>query len=105
MSFPTKSQYLFLGNPFFDIVGGASVPYGDSFLIVGGYSYEVDTDYVDLVHFYDPESGSIIPLDGRLKNKKEVCSYNNCELFYGSCNFSFIGCCCTVGKAVEFPRV
>ena len=68
---------VFLGNPFFDIVGGASVPYGDSFLIVGGYSYEVDTDYVDLVHYYDPEFGSIIPLDARLQNKKEVHFCNN----------------------------
>ena len=40
--------------------------------MVGGYSYEVDGDYVDLVHYYDPESGSIIPLEGRLQSKKGV---------------------------------
>ena len=61
------------GNPFFDIVGAASVPYKNSFLMVGGYSYEVDGDYVDLVHYYDPESSSIIPLEGRLESKKGVC--------------------------------
>ena len=42
--------------------------------MVGGYSYEVDGDYVDLVHYYDPESSSIIPLEGRLGSKKGVCN-------------------------------
>ena len=44
--------------------------------MVGGYSYEVDGDYVDLVHYYDPESKSIIPLEGRLQTKKGVLYYN-----------------------------
>ena len=60
------------GSPFFDIIGAASVPYKNSFLMVGGYSYEVDGDYIDLVHYYNPESGSITPLEGRLQNKKGV---------------------------------
>ena len=41
--------------------------------MVGGYSYEVDGDYVDLVHYYDPVTSSIIPLEGRLESKKGVC--------------------------------
>ena len=44
--------------------------------MVGGYSYEVDGDYFDLVHYYDPESKSIIPLEGRLQTKKGVIYYN-----------------------------
>ena len=65
------------GIPFFYIIGAASVPYKNSFLMVGGYSYEVDGDYVDLVHNYDTESSSIIPLEGRLQTKKGVL-YDNC---------------------------
>ena len=68
------------GSPFFDIVGAASVPYKNSFLMVGGYSYEVDGDYIDLVHYYDPESKSIIPLEGRLQTKKGVL-YDNSIIF------------------------
>jgi len=76
-----------LGSPFFDIVGAASVPYKNSFLMVGGYSYEVDGDYIDLVHYYDPESKSIIPLEGRLQTKKgEVAALLVNRSIFPECN-------------------
>ena len=73
--------------------------------MVGGYSYEVDGDYVDLVHYYDPESKSIIPLEGRLQTKKGVLYDNSIILiaYFNNSIWYFLGSGCIVGKSIYFP--
>ena len=36
-----------------DVYGGASVPYQDSFLVVGGYQYNSD-EFLDTIYYYNP---------------------------------------------------
>ena len=53
-----------------DIHWGSSVPYRDSFLIVGGNSYDVG-DYLDTVYYYNPTFDQWDLLDQRMSLPQE----------------------------------
>ncbi len=64
---------------------GMSVPYKDSFLIVGGYSTQVRSDHLDTIYYYNPMSDEF-ELLGHMMDKRETFAafmvpdhYANCQ--------------------------
>lgn len=54
----------------YDIHYGASVPYGDSFLIVGGYS-NGQFSYLDTIFYFNPETEIFELFDQTLSEPKD----------------------------------
>ena len=53
-----------------EIYQGASVPYQDSFLIVGGYNQEIEDDYLDSIYYYNPITDNWDEFDEKLTYKR-----------------------------------
>ena len=51
----------------FEVIGADSVPYGDTFALVGG---EIDGQYSDAVMIYKPTDDSWVVMEGALKTPK-----------------------------------
>ena len=57
----------------FDVNQGASVPYKNGLLVVGGYNRDIDFyfDYLDTILYYDPDSDRWSEMQN-LKEKREL---------------------------------
>ena len=63
------NQFSCTGNDLpFALKGAASVPYNDSFLLVGGYDYH--TGYLDTILQYIPESDSWVEMPSKLETPR-----------------------------------
>lgn len=68
----------------FDIRNGQSVPWKDSFLIVGGYSYDKG-DYLDSILYYNPQTDAWDLMNQRMKKTRQRFTAFSVPKDFGSC--------------------